>query len=328
MRTATVCAVLFLLALILLGAALVLGDVLIAPADVLAALTGGADRLVTLYVMEWRLPRALAALAVGALLGAAGAIFQTLTRNPLGSPDIIGFTTGAQTGGLLVILVLGTASYPALTAGSVLGGLASAAVVMGLAHRGGISGFRLIIVGIALTAMLASVDTYLVLTAELDLAIVASTWGVGSLNGVAWPYVGPTLAVAVVLLAALIPLSRPLAQLDLGEDTARAIGARPQATQLIAIVLGVLLVAVAVAVAGPVAFIALAAPQIGRRLTASQGTPMLPAACTGAVLLLGADLVAQHTLPGRSLPVGLMTVSLGGLYLLYLIVRENRRGAL
>jgi len=326
-RTLVVCGALLVVALGLLLAALVLGERVVPPAEVLEALTGRASRVVELFVVTWRLPRALAALAVGALLGASGSIFQTLTRNPLGSPDIIGFTTGAHTGGLVMILLV-SSSYVAVTSGAVVGGLLTALVVLALARRGRTQGFRLIIVGIAVTSMLASVDIWLILTADLDLAILASTWGVGSLNGVAWTYVGPSLALGAVALLVAVPLARPLAQLDLGDDSAQSLGARPEATRLLAILVGVVMVAIATAVAGPVAVIALAAPQIGRRLASSQGTPMAPAACTGAVLLLGADLIAQHAIPGTVLPVDVVTVSIGGLYLLSLIVQENRKGTL
>lgn len=325
-RTLVICAALLLVAVLLAALGLMLGERLVPLGEVIDALTGGARRIIHLYVVTWRLPRVTSALLVGALLGASGAIFQTITRNPLGSPDIIGFTTGAHTGGLVAILLVGT-SYATITGGAMLGGLATAAVVMLLARKGNTQGFRLILVGIALTSMLASVDTWLILTADLDTAIIAATWGAGSLNGVAWEYAGPSLVLGVIALALAVPISRPLAQLDLGDDAAQALGSRPERTRLLAIAVGVLQVAIATSVAGPIAFIALAAPQIGRRLCRSQGTPMLPAALTGAVLLLAADLVSQHLLPVM-VPVGVVTVSIGGLYLLHLIVRENRRGTL
>lgn len=326
-RILLTCALLLLACVALTGLALMLGERTVTPAEVVAALRGEASRFVTLTVVEWRLPRALAAIAVGLLLGAAGAIFQTLTRNPLGSPDIIGFTTGAHTGGLIVILLFGS-SYLAVTGGALAGGLLTAVVVLLLARRGSIQGFRLIIVGVALTSMLASIDTWLILTADLDASLVAATWGVGSLNGAAWPYVAPSIAACLLALALAVPLSRPLSQLDLGDDCAQVTGARPERTKLAALALGVLMVAIATSVAGPVAFVALAAPQIGRRLARAQGTPLAPAACTGALLLLLADVLAQHVVPGPGVPVGVVTVSLGGVYLLFLIVSENRKGTL
>ena len=273
------------------------------------------------------LPRALAAVVFGAMLGASGAIFQTITRNPLGSPDVIGFTTGAHTGGLVAILLVGGGWF-ATVAGALLGGLATALVVVLLTLRGGVSGFRLIVVGIGLTAMLASFDTWLLLTADLDLAVIAATWGAGSLNGVDWAHVGPALVLGLVVLAASALVTRPLAQLDLGDDQAASLGARPDRTRLLGVVVGVALAALPVAVAGPIAFIALSAPQIGRRLAGSAGTPLVPAMLTGALLLAGADYAAQHLLGGLRPPVGLVTVVLGGAYLAWLVVRQNQKGSL
>jgi iron complex transport system permease protein len=326
-RTLVVCLVLLVLALALGVLSLMIGEKFIGVNQVVDAVRGEASRIVTLYVVTWRMPRAVSALVVGALLGCAGAMFQTLTRNPLGSPDIIGFTTGAHTGGVVAILLVGS-SYLTVNLGAVVGGLLTAAVVMALSRRGHIQGFRLIIVGIAITSMLASVDTWLILTADLDMAMAAATWGVGSLNGVAWAYATPSLILGLMTLLLAFPLSRPLAQLDLGDDAAQAIGTRPELTRVLTIVLGVLMVSIATTVAGPIAFIALAAPQIGRRLCHAQGTPMTPAVCTGAVLLLISDIVAQHAIPDFPMPVGVVTVSIGGLYLLYLIIVQNRKGTL
>lgn len=326
-RSLVVGAVILVLLLACLALALMLGERFVPLPDVVAAPQGHARKIIELYVVTWRLPRALAAIAVGAVLGASGAIFQTLTRNPLGSPDIIGFTTGAHTGGLLVILVAGTTAFYPVAGGALLGGLATAVIVVPLARRGQAQGFRLIIMGIGLTAMLASIDTYLVLTADLDSALAAASWGVGSLAGSTWPYVTPMPLCAAVALALCVPLSRPLAQLDLGDDLGSALGATPGRTRPLGNGIGVLLVAVATTIAGPVTFVALAAPQIGRRLVRAQGTPMLPAIGVGALGTLAADLVAQHAF-ATELQLGVVTVALGGLYLTYLVALENRKGRL
>lgn len=326
-RALATCLVMAVVSVVLVCVALMLGEQNFTPAEVANILAGNGSRTENLFVLTWRLPRALAAIVVGALLGASGALFQTLTRNPLGSPDIIGFTTGAQTGGLLAILLVGS-SFFHVTVGAMLGGFATAAVVMTLARRGAVQGFRLIIVGIAITAMLTSIDTWLILTADLDIAMIAAVWGVGSLNGTAWAYATPALIGGAVALLATSLLGRSVAQLDLGDDNAKALGARPDRTRVLAILVGVLLVALATTLAGPVAFVALAAPQIGRRIAGAHGTPLAPAAFTGAALMLLADLLAQHALPGTALPVGLVTVILGGAYLLHLIASEARKGSL
>lgn len=327
LRTVWGCLALIAASLLLALVGLCLGERVYTPAEVIATLTGNGSRTDELFVNAWRLPRVTSAIVFGALLGASGAIFQTVTRNPLGSPDIIGFTAGAYTGGILTILVIGSGYY-LIAGGAVLGGLLTAAIIFGLARRGGLQGYRLIIVGIAANAMLLSLDTWMLLTAELDLALVAAVWGMGTLGGVAWEFAGPALVLGLVLLVACALIARPLAQLELGDDQAAALGVRPESTRTIAIVLGVALVAVCVSITGPIAFVALAAPQIGRRVVGSAGTPIFPAACTGGLLLVAADVAGQNAIPDLVLPAGLVTVAIGGAYLLALVVLEDRRGTL
>ena len=206
-------------------------------------------------------------------------------------------------------------------AGALAGGLLTAALVYLLAWRGGIQGFRLIIVGIAVTATLSSLNTYLLLRAQTEVAMAASLWGAGSLALIDWgdvTLVVPALALLGVVTAAMMG---PLRQLELGDDAAHAHGVRIEGTRITVLGAGVALIALVTAVTGPIAFIALAAPQIARRLTRGAGIPVGAAASTGALLLLAADLVAQHLIPG-SVPVGVVTVVIGGLYLIALLIQE------
>lgn len=316
-----------LIGVLLLGlvAALALGDYPLTPGQVLGVLLGGGEALDRTVVTEWRLPRALAAVILGAALALAGAVFQTVTRNPLASPDILGLSNGAFTG-MLLSLTLFSAGWPGMTAGAVLGGLATAAIIWALAARGGVQGFRLIVVGIGVSSILASANTWMLLQIELDTAMFASAWGTGTLNGVA---AGPVLGAGLCLLPLLLcltTLTPRLRQLELGDDAASATGAAPAAVRTLALLLAVGLVSIATAVIGPVAFIALAAPQIARRLARSPSIPLTVSALTGAALLLASDLIAQHVLP-VTLPVGVVTVSVGGLYLVVTIIREIRRRA-
>lgn len=324
LRTVLVCSVLLLATLAATVVAVVSGAYPLTLAHLWGALTdaegAGFARVV---VFEWRLPRALAAIAFGAALGAAGAVFQSLTRNPLASPDIIGFTTGSYTGALLVIIAIG-GSYLQVAAGALAGGIVTALVVYLLAWRRGIQGFRLIIVGIALSAVLASLNTWLLLTAELETAISAAAWGAGSLIATTWQQASLGTFAIALLLAALAPLLHALRQMELGVDSARSTGVRAEQVRLLSMLLGVALTATVTAAAGPIAFVALAAPQIARRLTRSPGVAVLPAVATGALLLAVADVVAQHVLPAP-LPVGIVTVVLGGGYLVWLLVHEIRR---
>lgn len=322
-RTAAIGLVLLFSCIALGLLALVSGDYPLSLGEVWQALFSGVDDFTRTVVVEWRLPRILAAIVFGAALGASGAVFQSLTRNPLASPDILGFSAGAYTGALIVIIVLG-GSYLQVAAGALIGGIATAALVYVLAFRRGAQGFRLIIVGIAISAMLSSVNTWLTLTADLDTAMVAAVWGAGSLNGVTWQQTGVGSVLVAVLLLAVLVLGRPLRQLELGDDAAQALGVRVEASRLLLMLLSVGLIAVVTAAAGPIAFVALAAPQIARRLTRSPGVSVASAALMGAAMLVSSDAIAQHALPAM-LPVGTVTVVVGGGYLIWLLIREARR---
>lgn len=324
-RSALVCGLLVAATLVLGTVAITFGEFPITVPQIVGAFTGAeTSEAVRRIVLEWRMPRIVLAAIVGAALGLSGAVFQSLTRNPLGSPDVIGFTTGSYTGALIAIIVLG-ANYAGTAVGAVLGGLVSAAIVYLIAWRRGVQGYRLIIVGIAVTAMLESLNAWLILRADLELAFAAASWSAGSFNEVRWPVVAPVVIALAVLLPALALLSRPLKMLELGDDAARALGVRTEGNRLALVVVAVLLVAVVTAAVGPVAFVALAAPQIGRWLSRAPGVALLPAACTGALLVLGADVLAQRLLAPAQLPVGLVTLCLGGVYLLGLLAREARR---
>lgn len=307
-----------LLALVALG----LGDYPLSVPEVVRAL-GGDQGFASTIVTQWRLPRVLVALAFGAALAVSGALFQSLTRNPLGSPDVIGFATGSYTGVLVVTTVLGTGTL-GVSAGALVAGLLTALVVYLLAYRDGVQGFRLILVGIGVTGMLHGLNVWLLLRAKTEVALAASIWGAGSISLVGWTQALP----AFVVLAVLTPLVRavrgPLRQLELGDDAAGSHGLRVETARLAVVVLGVALIATVTATAGPIAFVALAAPQIARRVAGSAGLPLVASALTGALVLLAADVLAQHVLP-TALPVGVVTVVLGGGYLLALIVQEARR---
>ena len=305
--------------------ALGLGELPLAAPDVVAALLGQRTGITRTVVVDWRLPRVLGAVLFGAALGVSGAVFQSLTRNPLASPDIIGLTSGSYAGGLVVIILAGAgAGSPSVAAGSVVGGLLAAALVYLLAYRRGVQCFRLIVVGIGVSAVLEAVSTFLVLRAELEVAMAASIWGAGSLTPVGSGQLLPAIVVIAVASAGLGLLARSLRQLELGDDAARALGTRVARTRLLLVVAAVALTAVVTAAAGPIAFVALAAPQIARRLTRTAGIALVPSALVGALVLLAADTAAQHLLPG-SLPVGVVTVVVGGLYLVGLLIHEARR---
>ncbi|MER0240513.1 iron chelate uptake ABC transporter family permease subunit [Streptomyces sp. HSW2009] len=291
------------------------------PGEVFAALSGAEPSVV---ISEWRLPRVLSGLVFGAALGVAGAVFQNLTRNPMGSPDVIGLDAGAYTGALVALTVLSGTSAQ-LAVGSVLGGLLVAAVIYALSFDRGFSGLRLVVIGIALNAMMTAVNSWIVLRADLEVAIAAVGWSAGSLNGIGWEDVGIAFPVIAVLLALMATQAHAMHQAALGDSVAATTGVGLARLRLLMVLVGVGCTATVTAVAGPIAFIALAAPQIGRRLAGAAGVPLLPAALTGAVLLLGADLLAQMLLAPVALPVGVVSTAIGGCYLIWLLTKEVRR---
>lgn len=298
-----------------------------APGAVWAALTGSGDAAARFVVTGLRAPRAVAAAATGAALGLAGAIFQKMARNPLASPDLVGFTTGSATGALTLLLVAGATSSAAIALGAVAGGCLTAAVVVGFAVGRHVGGQRLILVGIAIAAMLASVNDFLLTRADVESAQAARVWLFGSLNGVGWPQTLILVGGGALLALVAVRADAGLAALELGDDVAAALGADVAAEKRFALALAVALTGLAASVAGPVGFVALAAPQLGRRLARAPGISLAAAAATGALLVMVADLGAQRLLAPAQIPVGLVTGAFGGLYLAGLLALERRRFA-
>ncbi|MEV4642540.1 iron chelate uptake ABC transporter family permease subunit [Actinoplanes sp. NPDC049548] len=323
-KPALVCLALTVAALAVAVLALGTGEFTLTPGQVVQALAGDGTRAARLVVVEWRLPRVLLALVIGAALGLAGAIFQALTRNPLGSPDVIGFSTGAYTGVLVVTVFVGN-GYVVIAAGALAGGLITAAAVYLLAFRRGVQGFRLIIVGIAVSAMLSSVNQWFLIKVDLQAAFAAMLWGQGSLNNLGWAQVTPVAVTVAVLCLVLAGYGPRLGLLELGEDAAAALGVRVEPVRSAYLIVGVALTAVATAAAGPISFVALAAPQLARRLTRTPGIALAPAAAMGAFLLVLSDWLAQRVFAPTQLPVGVVTVSVGGIYFVWLLIRQARR---
>ena len=313
-----------LLCLALAAWALASGSLALNLGQVLDALGGQGAPGTQLIVLQWRLPRVVAALVLGAALAVSGAIFQSLMRNPLGSPDIMGFNTGAYSG-VLVALVLFHGNTLGSASAALIGGLLTAVVVYRLAWRNGISTLRLIIIALGVRAMLVSFNTWVVVNGSLEATLSAGLWNAGTLNGITWAKAVPALLCIAVALAGSLVLSQRMRLLEMGDDTANALGVPVERSRLLLLLMGVILTAAATAVAGPISFLALAAPQIARRLSPSQHLTLPLAALTGAALLLAADLAAQRLFLPYQLHVGLITVSLGGLYLIGLLIRETRK---
>ncbi|MFE9800892.1 FecCD family ABC transporter permease [Streptomyces goshikiensis] len=309
------------LAVVLIGT----GDFQIAPADVVQTLLGNGTPANDFIVNDLRLPRVLVALLVGASLGMSGAVFQSVSRNPLGSPDLLGFGYGSAVGALVVIIVFkGGATEVAL--GALVGGLIAGLAVYLLAYKRGINGYRLVLVGIGASAMLVAVIQYLLTKAQLVEATRAMVWLTGSLAGRDWGQVWPLLAACAVLFPLVLGQGRALRMMEMGDDAAHALGVRVERTRLLLMVAGILLTTAASAAAGPISFVALAAPQLARRLTRSPGAGLLTAALMGAVLLMLSDWASQRAFGADQLPVGVVTGLVGGVYLLWLLVTERKAG--
>lgn len=316
-----------LLALVLAMAVLLIGtgDFDIAPGDVVRTLLGSGTPAHEFIINDLRLPRVLVAVLVGAALGTSGAVFQSVSRNPLGSPDVLGFGYGSAVGALAVI-VLFHGSAAEVAVGALVGGLVAGLAVYLLAYKQGIHGYRLVLVGIGASAMLIAVIQYLLTKAQLVEATSAMVWLTGSLAGRDWAQVWPLLATCAVLFPLVLGQSRALRMIEMGDDAAYAVGVRVERTRLLLMVVAILLTTAASAAAGPISFVALAAPQLARRLTRSPGAGLLTGALMGALLVLVSDWASQRAFGADQLPVGVVTGLVGGVYLLWLLVTERKAG--
>ena len=321
-RTAWITAGLLLLTVLAIAASLVIGEYAISVPNAVATLFGTPpDQTTDFFIHERRLPRAFVALAVGASLAVSGALFCALTRNPLASPDIIGITQGASAGGATVILLLGGGVLQ-VSAGAFIGAALTAGFILTLTWWRGLGGARLVLVGVALGAMAMAYVAYLLSMVFVPSAVTAQVWLTGSLQGRGWAEFIPVMTCLVVSTLLLSSQSRNRRQLALGDEVAIALGVRMRRTRLTLIGTATLLAAAAVATAGPVSFVALVAPHLSRLLTRTEG--LLPAALLGGLLLLVSDLVAQHAF-ALPLPVGVVTVVIGGLFFLCLLWQQGRR---
>ncbi|MFF7577097.1 FecCD family ABC transporter permease [Streptomyces sp. NPDC008061] len=302
------------------------GDIPFSLFDVIRAVLGTGDPGTQLIVQELRLPRAVVGLLVGIAFGISGALFQTTTLNPLASPDMIGITQGA---GAAVVagIVLGWDGGLSTQALGLLGALIAALLVYALAWKRGTTGYRIVLVGIGIAWICTSATDYLMARGERFQAQAALGWLVGNLNGRGWDQVVPLAVAMAVLVPAALLLGRLMRTLQLGDDLARGLGTRVQPVRLGVLLAGVGLVAFATAAAGPVAFVALAAPQIAQRLAGTAWPPPVASGLTGALAVLASDLIARKLISDTELPVGIVTGVLGAPVLLWLLVRANRAGS-
>ena len=320
---------------VLVALDLALGDFDVPVTDVVRTLLGGGDPGQRFIVMELRLPQTMVAVLAGAALGLSGALTQTFARNPLASPDTLGINHGAAFGAVAVIVLTGASGYGGgLVSGTLqqvgvplaafAGALLTAALLYSLSWRRGIDGQRLVLIGIGLSATLVAATNWLLVKARIQDAASAQVWLNGSLNARGWEQGRPLLYALLVLVPVSLLIARTLNVMQLGDDSARGLGVRLQVTQLLTLVAACGLAAVAVSAVGPLGFVAFVVPQIALLLTRGSRPPMLASMVFGAALVVGADLLTRVVIP-FPLPAGLVTSAIGAPYLIWLLLRTNRK---
>ena len=304
-RIIVVNVVLVLAAVLAFAASITIGDHPITLEKVFEVFMGGGTRLQRTVVLKWRLHRAVAAVAVGLALGLAGALTQSVTRNPLASPDVLGISQGAS-------------------AWALIGSTLAAVVIWLLGSRRGMDTFRLVLSGIMITALLQSYITWLLLRADISDVAIAKTWLTGSLVASSANRNLPVLLVLALIVPTIGYMAFQLRAMTLGDDMAAGLGVSVDKHKALFLLVSVVLTAVAVSAAGPIGFVAFVAPQLAMRLTGTPTPPLVGSALCGAALLAVADLVARAGLPVE-LPVGLVTSAIGGAFLVYLLIQTNRK---
>jgi iron complex transport system permease protein len=302
-----------------------LGDVAIAPWRVLPAAFGSGSVADVLVVQELRLPRAVLAVMVGFALGMSGSVFQSLARNPLASPDILGVTAGGSLAAVVGLTNFGLSGI-VLSLTATAGALVTAALIYVLAFRRGLSSYRLVLVGIGVGAVALALIQYVWSRVHSYDAASAALWLSGSLNGRGWESIRPMALMLVVLIPVTLALVKQLNVLELGDDSARSVGVPVQLSKAVLLLLAVALAGAAIGGAGPVAFVAFVSGPIARRLSRSPGPAVLPAGLLGAALVVTSDLIGRTILPSSEVSVGIITGIIGAPYLLWLLARTNSSG--
>ncbi|MFJ6679594.1 FecCD family ABC transporter permease [Microbacterium sp. NPDC091382] len=323
-RRLVVTTVLALAVVAVYAVSLMVGQTFYSPADVWGVMTGQLVPGASFTVGELRLPRSTVGLLAGACFGIGGAVFQTMLRNPLASPDIIGINAGASAAAVIGIVFLSLDQTPVAVLATV-GALVTALTIYLLAFKDGGAGARFILIGIGVAAIFNSVVAYVLSrAAEWDLQ-AAMRWITGNLNGASWNEAVPLVVAVAIGVPVILWLTRDLELLRLGDDTAAALGVPVERRRILLIIAAVTLLAFATAAAGPISFVAFLAGPIAARMLGPVGSPVLAAGLFGALLVLVADFVGQYLL-GLRLPVGVVTGVLGAPYLIVLLIRSSRSG--
>lgn len=302
---------------------LLLGDYPLTPTQIWDVLRGGGTRPEQYVVLQVRLPRLLMALLAGAALGVAGALLQGMLRNPLASPDLLGISGGSTVAAVYALLVVGVTG-PALAGAAFLGGI-TATLLLLAAARGRAAGLRLILAGIGVSFLSASIVGFLMTRVQLQQTQSALVWLTGTLSSTPWWQVVVLVGAWVIAMPVLALLARRLPVAVLGVETAGSLGVRPGLVRVLVVMVAVLLTAVTCAFVGPISFVALCAPAIARPLVGHGSLALGPSALVGAIILSASDLVAQFAIPGVAVPAGIVTGALGAVFLLWLLATSKGR---
>lgn len=312
------------ISLALCVAMLMLGNTIYPISDVIRVLLGEDVQGASFAVGTIRLPRMLAGLFAGFAFGLGGYVFQTMLRNPLANPNVIGITSGSSAAAVFCIIVL-QASNTMISIASVIGGLITVIAIFFLSKGSSFSIGRLILIGIGIQAMLTAFINYLLLIGNTHDLPTAMRWLSGSLNGAKMETLTPLVVAVFIFTPIILMLSKRLAILELGEQTATALGVDTNKSRILLLVSAVLVIALATATTGPIAFVAFLAGPIAKRLVGHGFSALLPAGLVGVILVLAADLIGQFAFTARY-PVGVITGIIGAPYLIYLLIRINRKG--
>ncbi|MGI5187356.1 FecCD family ABC transporter permease [Promicromonospora sp. CA-289599] len=313
-----------LLVLVAGTGALLVGAAGLTPGQAIAGAVGLGDKGDVFIIQKLRLPRIEAAVVVGAAFGLAGALFQSTLRNPLASPDILGISSGASLGAVTGLLALGMSGV-ALSGLAFSGAGLVALAIWLLAWRKGLHSIRFVLVGVGFAYLCSSMVAWAMARAEENEAAGVLIWTVGSVSDIRGEQLALVAAGTLVLAVVVALVARTQGPLSLGDDNARALGVHVDAARVGTLLIAVALVALATSAAGPIAFVALVAPAIARRLVNDGGAALVASSATGAALTLVADVVGQHALLGVAAPVGIVTGLVGAPYLLWLLATNEKR---
>ncbi|SDW19434.1 iron complex transport system permease protein [Marinococcus luteus] len=315
--------VLAVLAACLLGPSL--GNTMLSPVTVVETMMGSGSGANEFIVNNSRVPRTLVALLTGGALGVSGLLLQGVVRNPLAAPDIVGVTGGASVAAVAFMTFgAGAVSIQWIPLAAISGALLVSTLIYALAWKKGVSPIRLILIGIGISAIMSAAVTFMIIVSSAVTATDAYVWLTGSIYGASWSDIFTIAPVIALGLPLAVVFSSSLNAQQLGDDTSAGLGVRIQVDRIVVVFLSVVLAGTAVAVAGAIGFIGLIAPHIARALIGRSYGALVPAsACTGAILLFAADLIARTIFYPVDVPAGVFTAAIGAPFFLYLLFRNR-----